>query len=127
MAGDGGRTISGVADLRTAGPEHIGFVRDTHFKDLARETRAGAVLVAELLETDAAQVVVPNVTAAFARVALHFHPVPRAVRHEVSSSAFVDPDAKLVEPTKIAANVVVEAGARLGAGTVVMAGAVGGA
>ena len=127
VEGDGGRSISGVADLRTAGPEHIGFVRHKQFKDLARDTRAGAVLVAELLETEAAQVVVPNVTAAFAKVALHFHPVPKATQHEVSKSASVDPDAKIVEPVQIAANVVIEAGARLGAGTVVMAGAVVGA
>ncbi len=127
VEGDGGRAISGVADLRTAGPQHIGFVRDTHFKDLARDTRAGAVLVQELLETEAAQVVVPNVTAAFARVALHFHPVPRAVAHKVSESAFVDPEARILEPVEIAAHVVIEADARLGGGTMVMAGEVVGA
>jgi len=124
VEGDGDRSILGVADLRTAGPEHIGFVRDVHFKDLARETKAGAVLVHELLETDAAQVVVPNVTAAFARVALHFHPVPTATEHRVHESAWVDPAAKIVEPVEIGPNVVIEAGARLGSGTVVMAGAV---
>ncbi|MEE9127044.1 MAG: UDP-3-O-(3-hydroxymyristoyl)glucosamine N-acyltransferase [Planctomycetota bacterium] len=124
VEGDGGRTIVGVADLRTAGPEHIGFVRDTHFKDLARDTRAGAVLVQELLETNAAQVVVPNVTAAFARVAQYFHPVPTAARHEVHESALVDPNAKINEPVAIGPRAVIEAGAHLGAGTVVMCGAV---
>ena len=124
VEGDGKRSIVGVADLRTAGPEHIGFVRDVAFKDLARETKAGAVLVQELLETAATQVVVPNVTAAFARVALHFHPVPRANTHCVDELARVDPGAKIVEPVEIGPNVVIEAGARIGAGTVVMAGAV---
>ena len=124
VEGDGGRSILGVADLRTAGPEHIGFVRDPHFKDMARDTKAGAVLVHELLETDATQVVVRNVTAAFARVAQHFHPVPTAAKHKVHESALIDPEAKIVKPVEIGPNVVIAAGARLGAGTVVMAGAV---
>ncbi|MHC4514354.1 MAG: UDP-3-O-(3-hydroxymyristoyl)glucosamine N-acyltransferase [Planctomycetota bacterium] len=124
VAGDGGRTITGVADLRSAGPEHIGFVRDSHFKDLAKDTKAGAVLVQEPLETGATQVVVANPTAAFARVAQHFHPVPTAAEHKVHESALIDPEAKIVEPVEVGPRTVIEAGARLGAGTVVMAGAV---
>jgi len=124
VTGDGNRTILGVADLRTAGPQDLGFVRDIQFKDLAKDTKAGAVLVQELLDTAAAQVVVSNVTAAFARVALRFHPAPRATEHRVHESARIDPEARIGNPVEIGANVVVEAGARVGKGTVVMAGSV---
>lgn len=127
VEGDGERSIVGVADLRTAGPQHIGFVRDVAFKDLARDTKAGAVLVHELLETAATQVIVPNVPAAFARVALHFHPLPRAKDHHLDESARIDPEAKIDQPVDIGPHVVIGAGARIGAGTVIMAGTVVGA
>ena len=41
IVGDGTRRIRGVADLRTAGPETIGFVRDQKYRDAARSSKAG--------------------------------------------------------------------------------------
>ena len=42
MIGDGERVISGLGDLRSAGPDRIGFVRSVHYHALAGTTKAGS-------------------------------------------------------------------------------------
>ena len=121
VQGDPNLPITGVADVRHAGPTHIGFIRDAKFAPLARDTGAGALLVVEPLETSAVQILVENAHAAFAKVAMHFHPVPTAQTHRVHPSAVVHPDATLVEPVEVGPMAVVEAGATVGAGTMIQA------
>lgn len=123
VVGDGSRRIRGVADLRQAGADRIGFVRDSKYRDLARETGAGAVLTYAELETAAAQIVVDDVPTAYAKVALHFHPLPRATQHRIHPSAVVAPGAELESPVELGPNVVVGR-ARIAAGTVVQSGTV---
>jgi UDP-3-O-[3-hydroxymyristoyl] glucosamine N-acyltransferase len=122
IVGDGDVRITGVGDLRAAGPQHIGFVRDTKYRDAARTTKAGALITFERLDTNAAQIVVADVGVAFAKVALHFHPVPRARTHLVHPTAVVHPEAVLEAPVEIGPHAVVGR-ARVGAGSVLMAGA----
>jgi len=125
--GDGSRAISGVADLRHAGPEHLGFINDVKLEPAAGETAAAALLVKRPIETPAAQIVVANVYASFARIAQHFHPMPRAetaIRHP---TAVVAPDAVITDPVELGPHAVIEAGARIGAGTIIGAGVVVGA
>jgi UDP-3-O-[3-hydroxymyristoyl] glucosamine N-acyltransferase len=121
VVGDGERVIKGLGDLRTAGPDRIGFVRAAQYQAAAATTRAGAVIVAEELDTEASQVVVQNVDVAFAKVALHFHPMPRAIEHRVHERAVVDPAARVEQPVRIDANATVGK-SRVGRGTVIMAG-----
>jgi UDP-3-O-[3-hydroxymyristoyl] glucosamine N-acyltransferase len=123
LVGDPSRRIVGLGDLRTAGPDRIGFVRDSRFHSAAKATRAGALLTENELPTAAAQIVVPDVDVAYAKVALHFHPVPRATAHSIHPSAVVDPEAQLEAPVAIGARAVVGR-CRIGAGTVVAAGVV---
>ena len=122
VVGNGSLPIVGVADLRMAGTDRIGFVRDVKYRDAARATRLGALIVYEELETQAAQIVVADVGLAFAKVALHFHPVPRARQHSIHPTATVHPEAQLEAPVEIGPNAVVGKVA-IGAGTVIMAGA----
>src|SRR5262245_37493753 len=121
LVGDGSRRIVGLGDLRTAGPDRIGFVRDARYYTAAGTTGAGALLLATEITTRASQIVVPDVDVAYAKVALHFHPLPRAQVHSVHASAVVDPAAELESPVQIGPCVVVGK-CRIGAGTVVMAG-----
>lgn len=121
LVGDSDKTIRGVGDLRSAGPDQIGFVRDAKYREVAKETRAGALLVFEEFETEAAQILVDDVNAAFAKVALAFHPVPRAEQHEIHPTAVVHPDAALEEPVCVGPKAVIGR-ARVGAGSVVMSG-----
>ena len=122
VVGNGSLPIVGVADLRMAGTDRIGFVRDVKYRDAARATKLGALIVYEELETQAAQIVVADVGLAFAKVALHFHPVPRARQHSIHPTATVHPEAKLEAPVEIGPNAVVGKVA-IGSGTVIMAGA----
>lgn len=121
VLGDGSRRIVGVADLRNAGPDHIGFVRDTKYREMARTSRAGALITPEELDVDAAQVVVGDVGLAFARVASHFHPMPRATERKIHPTAVIADGAELDGPVEIGPQVVVGR-ARIGAGTVLMSG-----
>lgn len=122
VEGDASRPIRGVADLRQAGPQDIGFFNDAKLLDAARTTKAGALLVKRPLDTRAVQVVVDDVYAAFAKVASHFHPVPRATAHSIHPTAFVDAGTSLESPVQVGPRAVVEGGTRIGAGTVLAAG-----
>ena len=122
--GDAERPITGVADLRHAGPAHLGFLNDVKLESAAKETDAAALLVKRCVDTPAAQIVVGNVYASFAKVALHFHPLPRVDRHDVHPMASVAADAELAEPVRIGAGAVVDARAKIGAGTILFPRAV---
>lgn len=123
LLGDGTRRIVGIGDLRSAGPDRIGFVRHPRYAAAAATTKAGALLLSEPLSTTASQIVVEDVNVAYAKVAAHFHPRPVARRQSVHPTAVVDPEARWTEPVEIGPRAVIGK-ATLGAGTVVMAGAV---
>lgn len=116
--------ITGVGDLRFAGPACIGFLRSNKLADAARTTRLGALLVPEFVDTPAAQILVEDVDLAFARVVGRFHPPPQVSAHEVHPQASVHPDAVLGTPVRVEAMAVIGKGARIGAGSVVGAGTV---
>jgi UDP-3-O-[3-hydroxymyristoyl] glucosamine N-acyltransferase len=123
LVGDSTRRIVGLGDLRTAGPDRIGFVRDARYAAAAKATRAGALLTESELPTSATQIVVDDVDVAYAKVALRFHPVPRAQGHLIHPTAVVDPGAVLEEPVQVGPRAVVGR-SRIGAGTVIGAGVV---
>jgi len=122
--GDGSLVIRGVGDLRFAGGDRIGFLRDPKLLGAARTTKIGALLVEAPIDTPAVQVVVRAVDVAFARIAGLFHPMPRATEHSVDPTAAVHPEAVLESPVKVGPCAVVERGAHVGAGTVIGAGVV---
>lgn len=124
VEGDSERPIQGVADVKQATVSEISFIRDPSLKSLAEESSAGALLVTELFNTSAAQIVVADAHAAFAKVALLFHPVPIAVEHSIHQSAVVSPDAQIETPVRIGAFVEIGAGAKVGTGTSIGAGTI---
>ena len=65
---------------------------------------AGALLAADEFETTASLIVVDDVDVAYAKVAMHFHPLPLAREHNVHPTAFVHPDAELEEPVEVGPN-----------------------
>ncbi len=122
--GDGALPIRGVADLRVAGPHDIGFVRERRYVELASKSGAGAVIVAEILDLPKPQIVVADVGAAFSRIAILFHPLQRAERHDVHPTACIDSSAILETPVEVGPHVVIGARTRVGAGSVLRAGVV---
>ncbi len=121
VIGEGGRQIAGITDLRVGGSDRIGFVRDAQYRDAAQETTAGALIVYEPLQTPAVQILVADVGVAFAKVALHFHPTPRAEAQDVHPTAIVHPEAVFDGPVQIGPHAVVGR-CRIGAGSVLMSG-----
>lgn len=124
VIGDAARPITGVGDLRYAGIDRIGFLRDHKLIDAAKLTKIGALLVAEPIDTPAVQVVVASVDVAFARIAGRFHPAPQAHAHSIDRTASVHAEAVLEAPVQVGACAVIDKGARIGAGSVIGAGVV---
>ncbi len=121
LVGDGSRAIRGLGDLKTGGADRIGFVRDRRYVSLAETTKLGAVLSKNELRTPASLIVVPNVDVAYAKIALTFHPTPRASAHTIHPTAVVDPRAEIASPVQIGPHAVIGK-CTLGAGSVVMSG-----
>ena len=124
VEGDADLPIREVADVRLATPTDVSFIRDGSFSHLAKETNAGALFVTELLETNAAQIVVEDAHAAFAKIALLFHPTPIATEHDIHPTAVVHETAEVDAPVVLGPHVVVGAGAKIGARTSIQAGTV---
>jgi UDP-3-O-[3-hydroxymyristoyl] glucosamine N-acyltransferase len=119
IEGDASYVVSGLADLRSAGPEDIAFLSNPKYLEACRTTRAGVLLLtashAEMLQGQgpAVKLVVQNPYWAMARISQLLHPkhvFPASV-HPQSS---VHPTAHVPASCHIGAFAVVEEGARLG-------------
>lgn len=77
VEGDGSLEITGVNGMELAEPGHITFLAEKKFKDQLQTSRASAVIVKQVLETDKAQVIHPAPALAFARLLAEMHPEPR--------------------------------------------------
>ncbi len=130
VVGEGADTrITGVNDLKAAGPSEISFLANSKYEKLARESRAGAILVSrdEAGQLGGTLVQVESPSAAFAHIAQLFAPPPVRFEPGVHPSAVVAADAHLGPGVSVQPNAVIGAKARIGAGTVIGAGSVVGA
>lgn len=127
----GGQPLLGVRPLSEAGPEHLSFLDNTAYRNEARTTRAGAVLVrprdAELLPPGTAALVTPQPYVSFALALQAFYPViaPQPGIHasaEISPQATIHPTARVEPGAVISAYAQVGEGAHIGAGSVLGAG-----
>src|SRR5690606_4292442 len=78
LVGGGDARVVGLADLRTARSDQIGFVRHPRYYEAAAQTEAAALLALEEFPTKASLIVVADVDVAYAKVATWFHPLPLA-------------------------------------------------
>lgn len=119
LDGDGGVEITGLAGLETAGPGQLTFFGNPKLKPLLDETRASAVIMPE----DAPGVDRPMLRSshpylAFARALAIFHPRPRP-QPGISPQAVVAESATIGPDVSIGPFCVVEAGATIGARTII--------
>jgi UDP-3-O-[3-hydroxymyristoyl] glucosamine N-acyltransferase len=90
VRGDGGIEIRGVAGIDSAAPSDLTFLSNPKYAHKVKQTRAGAVLVAQAVEGLAcAQLVSPNPYYDFARALAMFYqpPRPKAGIHALASVA----------------------------------------
>lgn len=126
--GDGQQEVAGIAALDSAGPNHLSFLANAKYRAMLATSQAGAVIVHPDLLAEAQQaadrviLTSDNPYLAYARASALFEPLekPRAGVHPsaVVESEWVHPSAS------IGANCVIEAGARIGEGSVIAAGCV---
>jgi UDP-3-O-[3-hydroxymyristoyl] glucosamine N-acyltransferase len=114
LHGDGEHTVSGVAGIEDAGPEHVTFVANPKYSSLARTTKAGAVIVSrEFPEIAAATLRSANPYLAFANAVRLFYREPEYAP-AIHPTAVIHPTAKIGRDAHIAAYAVVSEGAVIG-------------
>lgn len=112
--------LTGVADLRSAGPGQLAFATAPHFWPVAAASSAAAVIVPKNAKLEAPRPVVlraADADAAFTAACVLFAPPPVALPRGVHPQACVSPEAKLGADVSVGAFAVVAAGAEIGAGT----------
>jgi UDP-3-O-[3-hydroxymyristoyl] glucosamine N-acyltransferase len=114
----GGRLMSDVSPLETAGHDDVAFLDNRKYAEAFAASRAGAAFVDQRMADKAppgmALLIARDPYKAFARAAQAFYPVKPVIPRR-AATAVIDPTAVVPQDCDIAANVVIEAGARLGA------------
>ncbi len=125
---DTGQRYTNVASLGQASDTEISFVASEKYLEVARASRAGALLIPPSLadRLSMPRLAVANPHAAFARAAALFHPEPPA-EAGIHPSAVIGEGAVIAPEASIGPNVVIGAGSRIGAHTRIAAGAAVGA
>ncbi len=123
VAGDGASEISGVAGLEEARPGQVSFLWNPRYARALQNTRASAVVADEQTPAPAGVTLirVKDPEAAFAEVAGWFAPPPVSFMPGIHPTAIVSPEAVLGEGVHVGPYCVVEAGASIGARTVLVA------
>jgi len=112
LRGDPDQTISGVATLALAAPEHLSFLSNPTYRAQMQSSRAGVIVLraddAPLREGTALVARDPYV--AYAQIAALFEP-PVSAPPGIHASAVVDPAARVAASASIGPLCVIEAGA----------------
>lgn len=120
LEGDPGAVLTGVADLRAAGPGQVSFAAHPRYLPDAAASTAAAVIVPKDAQIAAPKPVllrVADADAAFAAACALFAPPAVVMPRGVHPQALVSPQAKIGAKVSIGAFAVVEAGVEIGAGT----------
>lgn len=126
VRGDPERTVSGVATLALAGPEHLSFLSNPQYRAQMQNSRAGVVVLRadDAALRDGTALVARDPYVAYARIAALFEPVQLAPPG-IHASAVVDARARVAASASvgplcvIGAGSVVEDGAVIGPGCIV--------
>jgi UDP-3-O-[3-hydroxymyristoyl] glucosamine N-acyltransferase len=111
------REIHGVAALETAGPDELAYVESPRALPQAAASRAGCLLVPASVSLPGQTIIaVPNPKLALIRAAEALHPAPSPLPG-IHPTAVVAADAQVALDCSVGANVVIESGAAVGAGT----------
>jgi len=127
VEGDPARVVRGVRSLDTAGPDDLSFLTAAKYREQARTSHAGALLVGKAdPELPHDQLVCGDAGWALGEVLRHFHPAP-PVTPGVHPTAVVAATAAVDPAASVGPQAVVGEGSRIEAGAVIHAGVVVGA
>jgi UDP-3-O-[3-hydroxymyristoyl] glucosamine N-acyltransferase len=115
------REITGACTLEEASADDITFLANPRYKGLVKDTKAGAVIVQEILDLPIPQIRAENAYLYFARV-LHLIYPEKPVRPGISKMAYVHPEAQVHPGACIEAHVYVGAKARIFENSVIYPG-----
>ncbi len=123
LLGAADKQVLRLAPLHTAGPDDISFLSHARYRQQLQDSQAGTVILAPAMQALAAgreaMILADDPYLYFSRLSRLWrreHPLPR--RHRIHPSAVVDPEAHIADDVVIGPLCVLEAGARIGAGTV---------
>lgn len=125
VSGDAGHRVTGVADLAEAGPGDAAFLENRKYGALAATAPAGLLFLppdcAEMPCAAKARIVTPEPRAGYAMLVRLIDAANASARPAgISPKASVHPTASLGPDVHVGDFTVVEAGARVGAGTVLL-------
>lgn len=128
LRGSADKTISGLASLQDAGPEHFKLLANPQYRKHLAETRAGAVLLSpkEAGHYSGDALLIADPYLAYARLSHLFDRKPQTVPG-IHPSAQVAADAQVDPSACIGAYAVIDSAARIGAGVSIGAHCVVGA
>ncbi|MBV7434312.1 UDP-3-O-(3-hydroxymyristoyl)glucosamine N-acyltransferase [Cardiobacteriaceae bacterium TAE3-ERU3] len=112
LIGDGALVINGAGTIDDGHIGEIGFLAESRYAKYATDTKLSALLVAEEVDTPAAQLVVKDVKTAWKKVAQCFESSAQSIG--IHSNAYIADGVKIGEDVSIAAGAVIEAGVSIG-------------
>lgn len=128
--GDGSVTITGVAPIESAGAGQLSFLANVKYIHHLKTTRASAVLITPVTDGEPLPEVAPGVILlfhsdpydAFRQALMLFHPQPERPAAGVDTSARIGRKVVLGENVSVGPNCVIDDGAELHNGAVILAG-----
>jgi UDP-3-O-[3-hydroxymyristoyl] glucosamine N-acyltransferase len=123
LQGDPSISISGLAGLEEAGPEHLSFLFNTSYQSRMLTSKAAAVVLrkTDAIDCEVSVLISDNPRLAWANIAKLFDPKPLP-NLKIHETAVISPSATCGSDVTIGPYAVVEAGARLDRGVIVGAG-----
>jgi UDP-3-O-[3-hydroxymyristoyl] glucosamine N-acyltransferase len=108
--------ISGAAKLDKAGQGDITFLANPKYKNLALETRAGAIVLEKTVDlpADINQIRVDNAYYRFLQIFLLFNPPEEIIQPGIHPSALIGEDTKIGDSVAIGPNVVIGKNCKIG-------------
>jgi UDP-3-O-[3-hydroxymyristoyl] glucosamine N-acyltransferase len=118
VASDSDPEITGVAAMEQAGPDQITFLANPKYAHRVKSTSAGAILVAQPVESPAINVISANPYVDFARALALFYQPPRP-EPGIDPRAAIHPTASIGENASVGAFAVVGPRTRIGRNAVI--------
>ncbi len=114
--------LTGMAGLKEAGPGQLSFLANPKYASLLSQTRASCVIVHPSSAIEGRSLIVSdNPYLSFAKAVTFFYNAARPrVQTGIHPTAIIDSSAVIDSSASVGAYTVIEAGVRIGAGTVIM-------